>query len=93
MDWNISKLDNSVLIDVVPYIGTWIETSLSIIVLHEWSRRTLYRYVDWNSAGGHKEKNKGVVPYIGTWIETSSFEESEATPGRTLYRYVDWNLE
>ena len=34
------------------------------------SRRTLYRYVDWNQEVAKNAILQKVVPYIGTWIET-----------------------
>ena len=58
---------------VVPYIGTWIETTVWVIGLTIMSRRTLYRYVDWNLyCTSIAIKWIIVVPYIGTWIETRS---------------------
>ena len=59
----------------------------------EVSRRTLYRYVDWNWKKPAATSHGSVVPYIGTWIETYVGSlGSQAGLGRTLYRYVDWNM-
>ena len=60
-------------LEVVPYIGTWIETLDSLSLIWYISRRTLYRYVDWN--------------------QKSDVELVKGREGRTLYRYVDWNVE
>ena len=58
-------------LNVVPYIGTWIETFLEVSALILLGR-TLYRYVDWNKATIIKYSSGTVVPYIGTWIETDN---------------------
>ena len=59
-------------------------------------RRTLYRYVDWNSTAEYRVYPSiagQVVPYIGTWIETPQQGIAPLVGlSRTLYRYVDWNL-
>ena len=48
VDWNISADNTEEYQPVVPYIGTWIETSR--VKGWCWSQcRTLYRYVDWNT--------------------------------------------
>ena len=65
-------------LDVVPYIGTWIET-----VLHAYTKQ---RYVVVPYIGTWIETpsffallvKTNVVPYIGTWIETPY-------PGCVLY--------
>ena len=76
---------------VVPYIGTWIETSSGITDLAVVGR-TLYRYVDWNRIVRSPDIVSPVVPYIGTWIETNiKITRTNVSGGRTLYRYVDWN--
>ena len=57
------------------------------------TRRTLYRYVDWNCFIRLPGFEIMVVPYIGTWIETDNdFVLDAAKESRTLYRYVDWNV-
>ena len=74
---------------VVPYIGTWIETSL-----REFSHR---RHLVVPYIGTWIETTKGgtalfgtiVVPYIGTWIETLEALPVVDRVSRTLYRYVD----
>ena len=91
VDWNFSFKHIIAPSNVVPYIGTWIETNtLKSAAVN--SSRTLYRYVDWNRKCNKHGCSDRVVPYIGTWIETAI--KGMSIPGntsRTLYRYVDWN--
>ena len=75
---------------VVPYIGTWIETSFGFPPFDNLSVvpyiGTWIETVEPRSA----EATPIVVPYIGTWIETAVLEKSmKPEVGRTLYRYVD----
>ena len=73
VDWNFEFTPFRGYGSVVPYIGTWIETTVWVIGLTIMSRRTLYRYVDWNLyCTSIAIKWIIVVPYIGTWIETRS---------------------
>ena len=78
------------LILVVPYIGTWIETNMSIefnaglqVVpyIGTWIETRPDNFIALSDV---------VVPYIGTWIETlpnsGAFSKERS---RTLYRYVD----
>ena len=72
----MTSLINRFRLIVVPYIGTWIETKVS---LSEAEAKAVVPYIgtwietqvasDWLPA-------PGVVPYIGTWIETILFEQS-----------------
>ena len=76
--------------NVVPYIGTWIETRIedrfgkdAVVVpyIGTWIETLL---VDEST------NECWVVPYIGTWIETvKSGWLREWKESRTLYRYVD----
>ena len=75
---------------VVPYIGTWIETS------HSNSKRLVLSVVPYigtwieTFTGYAEDDYPMVVPYIGTWIETNIMCKSEIfAKSRTLYRYVD----
>ena len=77
--------------EVVPYIGTWIETPVGGQNRSQAPCRTLYRYVDWNFSFKHIIAPSNVVPYIGTWIETNTLKSAAVNSSRTLYRYVDWN--
>ena len=93
VDWNQRTL-LLLLIWVVPYIGTWIETYENTVLgevtkvvpyIGTWIE-TLFERIT--------EANEKVVPYIGTWIETrKELSELEIKWSRTLYRYVDWNLK
>ena len=57
---------------VVPYIGTWIETSDNAIKMSG-LESYLIQVRGLKHPFGHEYKqNQYVVPYIGTWIETSS---------------------
>ena len=76
--------------NVVPYIGTWIETQFSATP----KRKTkVVPYIGtWIET--HQNETSAViwivVPYIGTWIETSMQQAVYfAITRRTLYRYVD----
>ena len=71
VDWNSWQRHRpNILMLVVPYIGTWIETGLQTATDEEGMCRTLYRYVDWNTIKKGTKPLHKVVPYIGTWIET-----------------------
>ena len=76
-----AKVNN---IDVVPYIGTWIETIGKTVTLHgasvvpyigTWIETTLFR---------KSRKATSVVPYIGTWIETVFCDEESVVMGSYL---------
>ena len=77
-------------VEVVPYIGTWIETGafsqspiLGIVVpyIGTWIETDIERLA---------RQGIPVVPYIGTWIETyQKHKKAQRTKRRTLYRYVD----
>ena len=75
---------------VVPYIGTWIETSSKPLIVH---KPPVVPYIGtWieTVSNPHLLALFQVVPYIGTWIETRLCRLSrERGKSRTLYRYVD----
>ena len=75
---------------VVPYIGTWIETSRSDPhCTHNPVVPYIGTWIETYFRAGLGIPRR-VVPYIGTWIETSMpISMVFITPGRTLYRYVD----
>ena len=61
-----------ICISVVPYIGTWIETTLVISISLQW---IVVPYIGtWIETAAERLTlaSVSVVPYIGTWIETSS---------------------
>ena len=75
---------------VVPYIGTWIETTARVICI--WMPRVVPYIGTWIETP--KKWSIGlsdiVVPYIGTWIETTVCVIGlTMISRRTLYRYVD----
>ena len=80
------------LVLVVPYIGTWIETTMKKKHL---IRKSVVPYIGtWIETRLFADHLRItlVVPYIGTWIETLIILNSfPAHSCRTLYRYVDWN--
>ena len=56
---------------VVPYIGTWIETSMRNV---PFVTCPVVPYIGtWieTGIGAKKHQEAAVVPYIGTWIETT----------------------
>ena len=79
--------------EVVPYIGTWIETFYTMWNLIFRRCRTLYRYVDWNLRYRIRilpVRSRTLYRYVDWNLQAAKrelFEES-----RTLYRYVDWNI-
>ena len=77
---------------VVPYIGTWIETLVRLLILTVLFRRTLYRYVDWNSWTAETStsiKSRTLYRYVDWNLLLR--KNKLPLPCRTLYRYVDWN--
>ena len=71
--------------DVVPYIGTWIET---VSMIARVAKALVVPYIGtWiETIGANKRQKRAiVVPYIGTWIETIS---SVAFLTRKLLSYL-----
>ena len=81
---------NKAQVEVVPYIGTWIETRQRysghpsryvVPYIGTWIETCRYCSCQYC---------RRVVPYIGTWIETSGIARGSLRYiSRTLYRYVD----
>ena len=61
---------------VVPYIGTWIETSMRNV---PFVTCPVVPYIGtWieTGIGAKKRQEAAVVPYIGTWIETETWSRA-----------------
>ena len=92
VDWNSDRDSGKQYQLVVPYIGTWIETSIFTAGKEE---SHVVPYIGtWIETirPSVKRYEQEVVPYIGTWIETvwKNIYWMQHN-SRTLYRYVDWN--
>ena len=92
VDWNASLSRVWWIRLVVPYIGTWIETSSQKTEIEPSLCRTLYRYVDWNILvwiGNIIGISRTLYRYVD-WNCLHDRTDGKSI-GRTLYRYVDWN--
>ena len=63
------NLIDPALVDVVPYVGTWIEIFIFLNPFLRKMRRSLRGNVDRNEKVPGIPAHTTVVPYVGTWIE------------------------
>ena len=93
VDWNSCKSVRFLLCPVVPYIGTWIETTM--ICKYPWIRFVVPYIGTWietpdGGYGFYDAQGRTLYRYVD-WNQPES-KIKKYSLSRTLYRYVDWNL-
>ena len=76
VDWNLPKIDASLICKIAPHAGAWIETFSQRNIWANW-HRTPCGCVDWNTCLIIISQKCVIAPHAGAWIETLLARKSD----------------